>query len=269
MNRMNYRSFISRVRASVCLCLLGLTACSSSGSSFSSPELVRIAHCLAGCPVGASSDNDIIARPIYTLSFNHENQVADWVAYVVSEGSIGVATNLDRAPQVDPFVSETLTLNDYGDALEELSLEAQFFVPLVSFAGTPYWRDTNYLTNMVPRNTELNRGAWYGLEWAIRNLANRGEPLFVLTGPLYDARSDQLQLPTTKPHKVPTGFFKVIATAEGNVTAFVFQQDVPFHIHHCELRLPLSQVEELSGFELFPEQPGWPVGDLSERLGCF
>jgi len=258
-----------RIAITLSLCLFGLISCVETQSQVEQLDAVRIVHCLAGCPLGASQNNDIVARPIYTLSFNHDTRVADWAAYVVTENSIGVATNLDRAPQIDPFVADTLNLEDYGNAAEELSLEAQYLVPLVSFAGTPYWRDVNYLTNRVPRNMELTRGAWYGLEWAIRNLANRGEPLYVVTGPLYDSQSDQLLLPTEKPHSVPNAFFKVIATADGSVTAFVFRQDLPFHIHHCEQRVPLVEVEQLSGLSLFPEQSGWPVGDLSERLGCF
>ena len=141
-------------------------------------ETVRIAHCVMGCPLGSPEANDVIARPIYTLSFNNQTRVADWVTYVVTSGSIGVATNLSREPQQDPYVEDTLSQEDYAGGTDILNLERNNFAPLVSFAGTPFWSDVNYLTNMVPRNPDLNRGSWYGLEWAVRNLANRTDALY-------------------------------------------------------------------------------------------
>lgn len=232
-------------------------------------QTIRFAHCLAGCPTGASDTNDIIARAIYTLSFNNQTRVADWVSYIVTAGSIGVATNLSREPQADPFVRGTLNQGDYSDVIAEFNLERNYFAPIVSFAGTPYWSDTNYLTNMVPRNENLNRGAWYGLEWAVRNLANRTEALYVVTGPIYDSEKPQQFLATTKQHKVPSGFFKVIATTNGQMSVFSFDQDLPFHVHHCKQLASLEDVERLTGLEFFPEAPTWPSGNLNQQLGCF
>jgi len=235
-----------------------------------SAETVRFAHCLGGCPLGAPADNQVVARSLYTLSFNTDNRVADWVAYVVTSGSIGVATNLSRRPERDPFVTTTLELpentpSETGD--DQLQLHP--FTPLVSFAGTPYWREVNYLTNLAPRTSGLNRGSWYGLEWAVRNLANRSDGLYVITGPIYERGKIQQRLPIAVPHQVPSGFFKVVADVRGRVAVFTFDQDLPFHVHHCEQRTTLGEVEALTGLDLFPELPDWPLDDLSRDLGCF
>jgi len=236
-----------------------------------SGETVRFAHCLGGCPVGAPDSNQVIARSLYTLSYNLENKVADWVAYIVTPGSIGVASNLSRQPLNDPYIASTLSPGDFPSEQEGERLVLNNFAPLVSFAGTPFWSEVNYLTNMVPRNSELNRGPWYGLEWAVRNLANRTEGLYVLTGPVYGAgfTESELVLSTDTPHRVPNGFYKVIVDDEGNVAAFTFPQDLPFHIHHCDRLSSIGEVERLSGLDLFPELPQLPLGDLSESLGCF
>jgi len=232
-------------------------------------QTIRIAHCVMGCPLGSPATNDVIARPIYTLSFNHQTRVADWVTYVVTSGSIGVATNLSREPQRDPYINNTLRQEDYDNSIGVLKLERNSFAPLVSFAGTPFWSDVNYLTNMVPRNPDLNRGSWYGLEWAVRNLANRTDSLYVITGPVFDLEKPQQSLVTEVRHVVPSGFFKIVATKGGQVAAFTFDQDLPFHVHHCEQLTTLENVERLTGLDLFPEVTGWPIGDLSPRLGCF
>jgi len=240
-------------------------------------ETVRIAHCFGGCPTGTPEQNSLIARAIYTLSFNPTTRIADWVAYVVTPGSIGVATNLSRDSRPDPYIDDTLQPGEVGSA--ESELELYYFAPLVSFAGTPYWSDVNFLTNRVPRNSELNRGSWYGLEWAVRNLANRSEAVYVLTGPVYgdlqesgEDAEDGYELRNYSDLsgvKVPGGFFKVVIDETGRMAAFVFPQDLPFHVHHCDQLIPVTEVESLTGLDLFPELALSPAEDLSELLGCF
>ncbi|MEX0618718.1 MAG: DNA/RNA non-specific endonuclease [Pseudohongiellaceae bacterium] len=234
-------------------------------------EEVRIASCLAGCPSGTPADNDVVARPIYALSFNHSNALADWVAYRVTAGSIGIATNLSREPIEDPYLSDTLKPADYAGA-EQMGLVASYFVPMVSFARTPYWRDVNYLSNFVPRNSELNRGSWYGLEWAVRNLASRAGEVYVTTGPIYDLESDSVtplpRLPIDKPHRVPAAFYKIIAGSDGRISAFLFDQNVEFYVHHCEHRTAVTTVEQLTGLDFFPEERQWPTGTLDAEIGC-
>ena len=237
-------------------------------------ETVRFAHCLGGCPVGAPASNQVIARSLYTLSYNVDHKVADWVAYIVTPGSIGVATNLSRQPRTDPFVADTLQPEDVvtaDDGEQDGHLVLNYFTPLVSFAGTPFWQEINFLTNMVPRNSELNRGSWYGLEWAVRNLANRTDGLYVITGPVYDREFVTVAqtLETDTLHRIPTGFFKVVVDNEGRAGVFTFPQDLPFHIHHCDRLASLDEVERLTGLDLLPELPHLPLGDLSESLGCF
>ena len=57
--------------------------------------------------------------------------------------------------------------------------------------GTPFWRDVNYLTNSVARTASLSQGAWYGLDWSIRNYVNRQGEVYVVTGPIFDAEDEE------------------------------------------------------------------------------
>lgn len=252
------------IRRTAAILMLSLLAVALSGQA----ETVRFAHCLGGCPAGADTTNAVIARSLYTLSYNRQTRVADWVAYIVTPGSIGVASNLSRLPLSDPFVTDTLQPADFPAPDSGNPIALHYFAPLVSFAGTPYWQEVNYLTNVVPRNANLNRGSWYGLEWAVRNLANRSAGLYVITGPIYYPDKPHAALPSETPHEVPGGFFKVIANAEGELAAFVFDQDLPFHIHHCDQITTVAEVESLTGLDLFPELPDLPAGDLAGGLGC-
>ncbi len=246
---------------------LGLFALLAMPQESAAASQYRIGHCLYGCPQGASPENHLILRPIYALSYNTANKSADWVAYKISAGSIGIATSLSRQSQPDNYVSETLSEADFSGA-EDAELQRAQFVALVDFAGTPYWDDVNYLTNAVARKRALNRGAWYGLEWSIRNLVNRGNEVFVLAGPVYKPTPQVSALNTRKSHRVPDAFFKIVITEQGQGSVFLFDQNTPVHVHHCELRSTVAEIEALTGLDFFPENPSLVLDSLGSLVGC-
>jgi endonuclease G, mitochondrial len=229
---------------------------------------LRIAHCLYGCPAGGSLENHLILRPIYALSYNTRNKVADWAAYRVTSGSIGIASSLSRAVMIDDFVEETLSAADFINA-EEAGLTRAQLVPLVNFAGTPYWNEVNYMSNAVARSRNLSLGAWYGLEWSIRNLVNREREVYVLTGPIFRETPVAANLETQTQHRVPDAFFKIVVSADNRATAFIFDQDLPVHVHHCDTTATIDEIETATGLDFFPENPRLVLGSLDTSLGCF
>lgn len=237
----------------------------SIGSSYGSEY--RIELCYLGCPAGASLDSVVILRPIYALAYNTQFKSADWVVYKVTADSIGIASSLSRNPVPDNYISDTLDATDFAD-LEGTSLVRSQYVPMVNFAGTPYWSDINYATNVVARSSTLNQGAWYGLDWAIRNLVNKEEAVFVITGPVYKPSPQVAQLKTPKSHRVPDAFFKIVITESGLATAFLLGQEVPVHVHHCELRVSIAELEKLTNLDFFPEAGPRLFDPLDSGLGC-
>lgn len=229
---------------------------------------LRIVHCLHGCPQGGSAENHLILRPIYALSYNTRNKVADWAAYRLTSGSVGIASSLSRVAMMDDFVEETLSSADFINA-EEAGLTRAQFVPLVNFAGTPYWNEVNYLTNAVARSRSLNQGAWYGLEWSIRNWVNRDNEVYVLTGPIFRETPVAASLETQTQHRVPDAFFKIVVSTDNRATAFIFDQSLPVHVHHCENRVSIDEIERATGLGFFPENPRLVLESLDTSLGCF
>ena len=258
-------AFISKVNRIV-LALLAVSGLLSALPA--SAQEYHVTHCIAGCPQGAARENHLLLRPIYALSYNTSRKSADWVAYRVTSQTVGIASSLSRQPIADDYVAETLSDADFA-AAEELNMVRAQYAPLVNFAATPYWNDVNYLTNAVARSSSLSRGAWYGLDWAIRNLVNREEEVFVVTGPLYNDESEALTLPIATPHRVPDGFFKIIATASGQAAAFRFEQDTSVGIHHCDMQSSIANLARETGLTFFPEIERPLTEDLFSSLGCF
>lgn len=177
--------------------------------------------CLHGCPAGSPITNDIIFRNIYVLSSNDVTKFADWVAYRVTSSTIG--TSQGRFLQADSLLAknETLEGEDYDKAHATLGTDRGHQVPLASFSGTPFWEETNLLSNITPQQSALNQGAWRLLEAAVRRLAKASgnRSVYVLTGPLYERSMPQLPH-ADETHLIPSGYWKIIATEDGDTQQF-------------------------------------------------
>jgi endonuclease G, mitochondrial len=224
-------------------------------------------NCLHGCPIGSPEDNQKIEREIYTLSNNKWTKFADWVAYHVTKDTIGLSKARNWKSDPDLPANETLEPSDYRDANKVLKTDRGHQVPLAAFSGTRHWRSTNYLSNITPQKSNLNKGSWGRLETAIRRAANSDEGLYVMTGPLYDNSIEKLPK-ADEYHKVPTAYWKVVANDEGKVTAFVFNQDLSRSAKFCEQISSLAVVEQKAELDFFPEMLDWPLGSLEAELEC-
>jgi endonuclease G len=225
-------------------------------------------HCLFGCPLGAPSTNDTIVREIYTLSSNDLTKVADWVAYRVTPASIGISG--ERAWQADPWLSadETLMPSAYDGANRGLHVDRGHQAPLAAFSGTPFANETNILSNITPQSSALNQGPWNNLEEQERLLAQRlNTAVYVYTGPLFERLMAPLPA-GPELERVPSGYWKVIALADGRISVFIFDQAANRAMDYCDGRTPLTQVVLRSRLKLFPMADRATFRSLDAEIGC-
>ena len=248
--------------------LLTIALLSASTPAFAGDGELHTFHCLYGCPLGAPSTNDTVVREIYTLSNNDLTKMADWVAYRIMPETIGPSDS--RNWQADPSLApdETLTENDYKDAPATLHIDRGHQAPLASFSGTPFAADTNILSNITPQASALNQGAWVKIENRERDLAKRtAKPVYVYTGPLFERLMKGLPQ-YAGIHRVPSGYWKVVATADGRLSAFVFDQNTPRQADPCANRVTLLEIQLRSRLILFPMAPDAVFTSLDSDLGC-
>lgn len=225
-------------------------------------------HCLHGCPVGAAAIDDIIVREIYTLASNDLTKMADWVAYRITPDTIGRSKERDWQP--DPWLDpdETLEEADYEGASAALGIDRGHQAPLAAFSGTPFAGDTNILSNITPQGSAMNQAPWQRLEASELKLAQAEKTaVYVLTGPLFERVMPPLPRADER-HRVPSGYWKVIATADGRVAAFIMDTTAPRSAAYCAARVTLDEVELRTRFALFPRMRNRDFKDLSEALGC-
>lgn len=260
--------------------LLGLVA-----ATLASAQTVHISHCMAGCPVPSGNmttdNNELVVRQLFVASINAGNGLADWQAYRVLADSVGVASLLPRiwyedslvtrgsgiaeeavgdSPQFVQSVSSDAEERNYQlNEIKLLSEDQGRLVPMTSFAGTPYWEELNYLSNMAPLPFALRVGSWSRLDQAINALADRIGEVYVVSGPIYRDEGAGAEN--------PSAYFKVISTPEA-MTAFVFERDVRQHIDFCSQIRSLEEVETEAGLSLYPQREGGFSTNLNEHLSC-
>lgn len=242
------------------------------------PE-IHSEHFLHGYPFGAPATNDLVIRDIYALSSNDDTKFADWVAYRIDASTIN-GPSINRNWKSDPWLdaAETLEPNDYKDAHAVLKTDRGHQAPLAAFRGTGKAADTNLLSNITPQKSALNQGPWVRLETAVRDLA-ASETVWVITGPVFERSMPSLPK-ADEPHKVPSGFWKIVAIEGGEgieVAAFFMDQDTPRADDHCDHETTVDELEAKSGLDFFWDledaaedalERGSDGTSLSPQLGC-
>jgi endonuclease G len=211
---------------------------------------------------------------LYALSSNPETKFSDWVAYEVNPVNFGNSPGRHWA--ADPLLDEreTLEASDYKSASKAIDIDRGHKAPLASFAGSRYWNELNYLSNITPQKKALNQGAWKNLEEAVRNASSYKRPLYVITGTWYDkglegpVQERQRALPRAdESHVLPSAYYKIIYTSKGDAAVFYMPQDLPRRSSYCQQQQDMDFLQSKLNYQL-PVAALHLSGDLGQQLGC-
>ena len=79
------------------------------------------------------------------------------------------------------------------------------------------------------------------LENAVRDGVAFRRSLFVVTGLLYETTEEAM--PNSEPHRVPSGYWKVIIYDKGGKAAgFVMDQELARNADYCAQRRPIAEI---------------------------
>ncbi len=207
--------------------------------------LISLASPLASSPL----DEQIISRKNYSLSYNEEHEVANWVAYPLGHAQIHSCVSRANSFQADPLITTgSATLLDY----KESGFDRGHLLPAGDMKFTKEaMKDTFYMSNMTPQPAKFNRGRWSMLENLMRAWALKYEQIWIVTGPVLKKNLPQIGMSKVS---VPFEYFKAIIRREGNSykgIAFLMNTDVPYPNLNT-YTLSINQVEDYSGIDFFP-----------------
>ena len=120
----------------------------------------------------------------------------------------------------------------------------------------------------APQSSALNQAPWQRLEAQETALAKREKiAVYVLTGPLFERVLPALPGADER-HRVPSAYWKVVATADGRTATFIMDQSEPRSIAYCARRVALEDAELRSRLAFFPRLTNRSMRDLGPALGC-
>ena len=162
-----------------------------------------------GAPVdGDSSDDYLIARRQYALSYNHVANRANWVTWKLDASHLG---SVQR--HVGHFVSDPSVQPNWLHVVHETYNRSGYdrghMCPSADWTDTGEDNNATFLLgNILPQSHKLNTGVWEDLEKYSRSLARRGDTMFITAGPV-GTIGDMHGV------AIPRAFFKIVVVATG------------------------------------------------------
>jgi endonuclease G len=192
--------------------------------------------------------DQVIAHKAYTLKYNEETEQADWVAWELNTSELNGAVKRSNNYCPDPKVNTgSATDKDYYKS----GFDRGHLAPAADMAWDNEVMDESfYYSNMSPQAASFNRGIWKRLESRTRKWAEEYQQVFVVSGPLYLAKTKAIG-----PNEVivPSHYYKAILVLNNDI-----QQAIGFimpnkkstnDIYHYAVSI--DSIEEVSGLDLY------------------
>lgn len=196
-----------------------------------------------------ASSSQIIQHQFYSLSYNNDHEVSDWVAYELETFHLRNCVSRSNSFKIDPQV----TLGSaHPDDYQGTGFDRGHLVPAGDMKfDSVAMKETFFMSNMAPQPANFNRGMWASLENLIRAWAFNYKKIWIATGPIL--RGNMAQIGRSTKISVPLEFYKVILRKEAQKyvgVAFIMNVDLPF----SDLKsytVSIDDVEDLTGVNFF------------------
>lgn len=202
----------------------------------------------------AKRKEQVIKHEGYTVSYNSEYKIANWVAYeLTSQEAKSKKAERSNKFVPDPMLKDaTATNEDYT----RTGYDRGHMAP----AGDMKWsakamRESFYFSNICPQKPGLNRGIWKELEEQSRLWAMDNGKVLIITGPVIS--NDMKRLGKNRVG-VPPSFYKVICTVVNNkpqAIAFLLENKDYRNTSLRSMAISVDSAEKVTGIDFFPSFP--------------
>ena len=198
-------------------------------------------------------ENQVIVHKGYTVSYNKDTRLPNWVAYELTDIEVTGTVKRNSRFYPDPDANGRQADNeDYRNS----SWDKGHIAP----AGDMKWDEqamleSCYFTNICPQNHNLNGGDWRSLEEKCRDYARRFGNVYIAAGPVVG----EMKNGTIGQNKivVPDGFFKVLLVCkDGKYEGIGFYfENVAGHKPLTVYVKTIDDIEALTGIDFFYALP--------------
>ena len=199
------------------------------------------------------SREQIIEHLAYTVSYNHNWNLPNWVAYELTNdelyGNVERSNHFAPDPLAygDPVVTYDYTHSGYDRGHMAPAADMKW--------SEQAMRESFYMTNICPQNQNLNRGDWNDLEELARDWARKYGNIYIACGPI--VRNENVTIGNTHRIVVPSAFYKVFLRknhSSWTTIGFVFE-NVAGNKPLMTYMTSVDVVENMTGIDFFYNLP--------------
>ena len=207
-------------------------------------------------------NEQIIEHLAYTVSYNHDWNLPNWVAYELTNdeifGDIKRTNNFAPDPLVhgDPVVTYDYTHSGYDRGHMAPAADMKW--------SEQAMRESFYMTNICPQNQNLNRGDWNDLEELARDWARKYGSIYIACGPI--VRGENVTIGNNHRIVVPSAFYKVFLRKDNSSwtsIGFMFENEAgnkPLMTYMTSV----DDIENITGIDFFYNLPD----SIEEHIEC-
>ena len=199
----------------------------------------------------------VLNRSNYSLSFNKETNLPNWVAWRLDKKKLIERVSRDRYKFLaDPDMKgkNAVVTQDYARS----GYDRGHMCP----ANDSRWsaeamRESFYMTNICPQHPSLNSGDWNELEQACHRWAEK-EPIYIVCGPILYKNNKVEYIGKEHKVRVPEAFFKVVLAGVEKGTpraiGFIYKNAKGNRSLDAYVNT-VDEVERITGIDFFPALP--------------
>lgn len=186
----------------------------------------------------------------FELSYNEENEQADWTAYILTRQMIKNSTSKrkDNFREDKNINTGSAENSDY----KKSGFDRGHLVPAADMKWSENAMDETFLiSNMSPQYPNFNRNTWKNLEEDIRNWAYKNDSLYIFTGPYFGNSTATIGNNNVT---VPEYFFKAIydiSYPEYKAIAFFIKNENSVQDYR-KYAITIDSLETITGFNFLP-----------------
>lgn len=203
--------------------------------------------------LNSSRPEQVIAHLGYTVSYNPQWLVPNWVAYELTDsetnGEQERSNHFKPDPQVEGYPVVT---SDYSKS----GYDRGHMAPAADMKWSEQaMRESFYMTNICPQLHNLNAGDWKDLEELARAWAKQYGSIYIACGPIVEP--DHPTIGKTHPIAVPAAFYKVFLrqTPAGWTSIGFIMPNQAGNRPLMTYMLTVDEVEDRTGLDFFYNLP--------------
>lgn len=229
------------------------------------PQPLPAAEELATPRMTTPRKEQIIHHIGYTVSYNENLRLPNWVAYELTREETKGNTKRTNRFITDPLVKGMIATNaDYTRS----GYDKGHMAPAADMKWSSVaMKESFYFSNMCPQHPELNRRKWKDLEEKIRDWAIADSAIIIICGPIVEKTSRKIG---KNQITVPQKFFKVILspfTSSPKAIGFLFRNErsiAPLSTY----AISVDSIEVLTGMDFFSSLPDELENEIEAQADC-